>query len=205
MKKTVNEPQVTEKIGKYSNSMGGVFSTADLFNLIGSSSREANKRTIRRLEEAGILTRCRKGLYVTKEFDLWRLANRVLNDDGYISMESVLARNALIGTLPSAHVSVVMLGRSRKPMRIRNKRIYFYSIKNDLFFGFSRSADGIPAADNEKAFIDLLYYYQHGYRFIIDPKQEVNVARLDRRKIAAYLKRYKNRRFVSFVKGVLNG
>ena len=113
--------------------MGGVFSTADLFNLGGGSSYLINKRMVKRLVTAGILARCQKGVYVTEEFDLWVLASRLVKN-GYISMDSVLARNGLIGTLPTLHVSVVVSGKSRKPICVQNKQIDFYSIADDLFF-----------------------------------------------------------------------
>jgi hypothetical protein len=58
-------------------------------------------------------------------------------------------------------------------------------------------------ADTEKAFIDLLYFYVKGARFLIDPLKDVNIEKLDRKKLLAYLKKYKNPKFVKFVKGFL--
>jgi hypothetical protein len=58
-------------------------------------------------------------------------------------------------------------------------------------------------ADPEKAFIDLLYFYVKGARYLIDPMSDVIVDKLNKKRLFAYLKRYKNPKFVKFVKGLL--
>jgi hypothetical protein len=80
----------------------------------------------------------------------------------------------------------------------------FFSIKKDLVFGTKRLANGVNVADSEKAYLDLLYYYAKGARFVFDPLQEVAIDKFDRKKLNAYLKKYSNPKFVQFVKGTLH-
>jgi hypothetical protein len=72
-----------------------------------------------------------------------------------------------------------------------------------MYFGFERVAFGIQLADPEKAFLDLLYFHAKGARFVIDPLKEVALDKLDMRRVERYLRRYRNPRFIAFVKGLL--
>jgi hypothetical protein len=58
-------------------------------------------------------------------------------------------------------------------------------------------------ATPEKAFLDTLCFYQKGWKPSFNIFTDITAARLDRGKIAAYLKRYNNPRFIAFVKGYL--
>lgn len=200
-----NNPSVTillERIQKIGPTLGGVFSYGDLCNLIGSGSEQQNKRTIKRLIKEGVLFKIRRGFYVTREPDLWQLGGR-LQKDAYVSMDSVLSKNLLIGTVPQRSVSLVYPGAGRRVLETPAGIIRFFSIKRSLIFGTNRQANGVSVADSEKAYLDLLYYYSKGARFVVDPLREVNTAKLDRLKISKYLKKYRNPRFVAFVKGSL--
>lgn len=204
MKKNVSDIIVSKRIADFSGDLRGIFSTYDLCNAIGSQNPIANQRAIQRQVVEGNLTRVQKGFYVTQEFDLWMLAAQ-LNKNAYISMDSVLSKNGLIGTLTPRHVSLVGLAPN-KTIEFGAFRIDRYSISPQLFFGYSDDETRpICVADNEKAFLDLLYYYNRGYRFAIDPKKEINIAKLDLKKLKLYLRKYKNPKFVRFVEGVVDG
>ena len=116
-------------------------------------------------------------------------------------MDSLLAKNGLIGTIPEKMISAVTRRPRREIIKTPFGSIRYFSIKKELFFGLAPYRQGIRVADNEKAYLDLLYYYTKGARFVIDPLQEVNVQKLNRRKINLYLKRYRNPKFVRFVQG----
>ena len=73
-----------------------------------------------------------------------------------------------------------------------------------LYFGFTVK-NGIKIADNEKAFIDVIYYQMKGSKFVFNPTSDVDLERIDKKKIMTYLKSYKNKRFVSYLKGIING
>jgi len=194
--------ELPQKILKYSKELGGIFSTTDLFNIINEKQPLTNKRRIQRLESAGILTRIKRGIYVTEDFDLWRLAAQI-RPQCYISMFSILATNGFTGTVPQNTVSVVCLGL-QKNLTVLNKQLNFYSIKKGLFFGFTSDSFGVCRADNEKAYLDVLYYYNRGYTFAIDPLTEIRTNKLNKKKVLKYLEKYKNPKFKEFVKGRLN-
>ena len=195
-------PVLISKIDRLSKDMGGVFSQADLANLVGLRSKLATARMLSRLVQSGVLLRAQRGFYTTQKFNLWQLAARIA-PKSYLSMDSVLARNGLIGSVPEFSLSAVTVGRGRT-IKTDQWRIRFCSIAENLFFGFQTNATGIRVADSEKAFLDLLYFYVKGVRFVIDPVQEVTVQKLNRRKIVQYLQKYKNPKFIKFVKGVLD-
>lgn len=182
-------------------SQGGVFRLSDLANLFLERSRLSALRTIKRLTQAGVLIKIQRGLYVTPQFNPW-LLSQVIAPQSYVSMDSILARNGLIGTVPEYSLSVVDTRRGRK-LAIPNGTIRFFSIQPDLCFGIEYER-AIRVANSEKAFLDLLYFYTKGHRFVIDPRTEVDVSKLDRMRLERYLKRYNNPKFIQFVKGVCN-
>jgi predicted transcriptional regulator of viral defense system len=190
---------VVEKIIEIAPQMGGVFSTADLSSLIIGENDLNNQRMISRLVASGILTRVLKGIYVTKDADLHILSHRI-DEHSYVSMDSALADAGLTGSVPQRSLSVIHTGRKNEIV-LSNGRVYFYSIKPELYFGFSATTSGVNIANPEKAYIDLLYFYMKGTRYLIDPLQDVNVGKLDINNINLYLKKYKNPKFISFVKG----
>lgn len=203
MKKSPIDIHILQNLQKFQNELGGVFTFVDLYNLIGFHHAASNQKAINRLIKNKILTRVKRGLYVTANFDLWHLAIRIQNNS-YISMHSVLAKKGLTGTLSHNRVDIVTTGLG-KTITFQNYRIRIVKISKDLFFGFQKIKNGICVADPEKAFLDILYYHSHGHKFAIDPVQEIDIEKLNKTKLSKYLSRYKNPKFVQFVKGVLNG
>ncbi len=193
-----------EKIQRLSPSLGGVFSYADLFNLISSKVPLKNARTIQRLLREEIIFKVCRGFYITKNPDLWTLACR-LRKEAYISMDSVLAKNGLVGTLPEKSVSTISPSGLKQTLKTPFGIIRFFSIQRALLgYGISLEKNGIRVADNERAYLDLLYYYLKGARFVFDPLREVNIKKFDLKKMNRYLKNYKNKKFVRFVKGLID-
>lgn len=201
MKFRVKLAVVVERLMELTAQMGGVFSVSDLSSMIAGGSKLHNQRMIKRLVDAGIISRVLKGLYVTKNCDLWTLSARI-SESSYVSMDSALARSGLTGSVPQRSLSVVYTGKKRT-IKIPSGAVCFYSISRDLFFGSSRLVSGVNIADPEKAYIDMLYFYVKGASFLIDPLRDVSVERLNKKKLFTYLKRYKNPKFVKFVKGTL--
>lgn len=201
MKKGAGLAIAVARIMEFAPKMGGVFSAADLASIIAGGSNLYNQRMINKLVRAGIVLRVLKGFYCTKNCDLWTVSVRI-SERSYVSMDSALARHGLTGSVPQRSLSVVYSGRKRT-VNASCGSIHFYSIAPKFYFGFSRLPSGVNMADPEKAFIDLLYFYVKGARFLIDPLKDVNVEKLDRKRLFAYLKRYRNPKFVKFVKGHL--
>lgn len=189
--------QVTEKIIKFTQDMHGVFGTSDLHYLIGMPTFVANQRAIDDLIRSGILQRVKRGVYVTKKFDPFVLSAR-LNPKSYISMDTVLIRNGLVGTLNPRQISCVTEKPRAQSYTIEKTRVVFHSVDASIYSGFTRMEHGILWADNEKAFLDLLYFYLRGEKFPFDPKNEVRIDKLDVKKLKLYLEKYNNPKFRSF-------
>lgn len=193
--------QLYEIVDKLRKNTGGIFSYAELSNIIASRSPLQNSRTLARLTREGVLSKICRGFYVTKNFDLWMLTAR-LEPKATISMDSILAKEGLIGTVPK-NVSAVVSGKRKRCIVTNSGDILIHSISKELDFGITALNNGIRVATPEKAYLDLLYFYQKGTRFVIDPLQEVDTLKLNRKLIAKYLANYKNPKFVQFVKGLL--
>ncbi|HKY62545.1 MAG TPA: hypothetical protein VJR29_03925 [bacterium] len=196
-------PALANQIKGFSPSLGGVFGFSDLWNLLGHRSSDRVAKVANRLVREGLLFKIRRGVYATRDADTWILASR-LKKNVYISMDSVLARNGLIGTMPARSVSAVYPGPPQT-LRTPIAQLRYFKIKKDLMFGTVGMANGVRVADNEKAFLDMLYYRSKGARFVADPIKDVDQWKLDEKKIRRYLKAYKNPKFRKFVEGLLNG
>src|SRR5215831_1168898 len=103
-------------------------------------------------------------------------------------MDSVLAKNGLVGTIPRYSVSLVYPGRKTTIETPFGSSVRYFSIRPDLIFGISTLKNGVKVADSEKAYLDLLYYYTKAARFVIDPLKDVSLWKLDLKKIKKYLK-----------------
>jgi len=190
-----------EKIQSFGRQMGGVFTFSDLWNLTGAKTSVRTSEIIRRFLREGLLTKIQQNFYTTSNPDLWVLGCR-LRPTAYVSMDSVLSRNALIGTVPEYSVSLVYPGNP-KTVKTPFGTLRFFKCKKDLFFGIQTEKNGVKVADNEKAFLDILYYYMKGNRFVIDPKVDISVWKLNQKKVKNYLTKYKNLKFRKFVEGVM--
>lgn len=181
--------------------LGGVFSTADLFHLVGGGTRLINMRRIRKLVKTGVISHVQRGFYVTKDFNPWVLASRLI-PQGYISLDSILSERQIVGASLGHQVSVVAPVRARV-LAVAGTTIRIYSIKQELMFGRFRNEAGVAVAEPEKAFLDLLYYHSHGHHFAFDPLSEIRLNKLNHAKVQRYLAKYRNPKFVKFVTGVL--
>ncbi len=189
-----------ELVRNFSGKLGGVFTISDLSNMFGQAHKTALYRRIRRLESLNILTRFSRGVYVSKDFNPEILSQR-LAPESYISFGNALADARIIGSSPQYQVDAVKIGKSRVysngAFTVRQ-----FGCTRRVFFGFF-TTEVIHRAIPEKAFLDTLYFYQHGVRFHFDIYSDVNMDLLNKSKIDFYLSRYKNPKFVQFVKWVL--
>ncbi|MBN2188931.1 MAG: hypothetical protein JW699_05720 [Chitinispirillaceae bacterium] len=186
---------------KWSTQMGGVYSTSDLANLFNESNPVALNRRIGRLEENGVLKRFIRGCYTTVDFDAEVLSARLCRHS-YLSLGTVLAKELIIGSVPARTLYAVTTGRSRL-YRSNDFSLQYLGVAPHLFFGF-QNRSGVNFATPEKAFIDTLYFYQKGRKLSFNIFTDITVERLDQERIAGYLKRYNNPRFIAFVKGYPN-
>ncbi len=178
----------------------GVYSSADLRTALAEPHAAAFARRLQRLGDQGELRRFCRGFYVRTAFDLATLSQR-LAPESYVSFGTVLARELVVGTDPARHVVAVKLGRTRRYEAL-GFVIEHVGTTADLLFGFS-VRDGVRYADAEKAVIDTLYYHLRGRRYGFDLHSDINLRRLDRKKLRDYLRRYQNPKFVTFAKRLL--
>ena len=199
MKKTIKN---VELLLNFSAEVGGVFSLAELSSLFNITNQQTLWGLIKQFEETAILTRFCRGIYITKNFDSQVLFSKV-RGDAYISLGSALAYHRVIGTESPYLISGVVLG---KACEFTGKINISYSrISKDLFFGFSTLPNGAKIADPEKAFLDTLYFYQHGKTYYFNIFQDINTSLLSDKKIISYLAQFKNQKFQTFVRNYLNG
>jgi len=192
---------VIQKIEVLAKSQAGVFSLSDIKNIFGIISKDRLFRYLAILEKKNILIRFIRGFYICKDFDPYLLSQRIASES-YISCESILAKEKIINTIPQKMITSVKLG----PGRIYKHdfvTIKHLSINPDLYFGFNNEA-GINIATKEKAFLDTLYYYKKGRSLYFDIYSDIDYSLLDKGIIFEYLKKYNDKRFVSFIRNLLN-
>jgi predicted transcriptional regulator of viral defense system len=189
------------KVVAFSKSMGGVFTSADLKNLLNETDGLSLNRRLHRLQRAEALTRFSRGVFAAPGATLEAISARI-REGSYVSLSSALSRHLMIGTLPAKTVFAVCAGRTQMLSSALGKIVYVGSLP-ELLFGYE-TTDGINYATPEKALLDMLYYYQKGRRYYFDIYSDVNISCVSETTIRSYLSRYRNSRFIAFVEGYLN-
>ena len=187
-------------VTQLSPEQGGVFSTADLKTALAEPHPAAFGRRIRTLLDHRVLFRFTRGFYVTEEFELPVLSQRIA-PDSCISFETVLARQLMIGTSPARRIVATKVGRARR-YRSRGFEVEHVGIAAGLSFG-CEPTDGVRYADAEKAVLDVLYFHLRGRRYAFDIYSDLNLRKLDMNRVREYLQRYRNPKFVAFAERML--
>jgi hypothetical protein len=187
-------------VGRVASAQRGVFTKADLQTLLAEPHPAAFTRRVQALERDRVLRRFTRGFYVTEAFELPTLSQR-LAPNSYVSFGTVLARALLIGTRPERQLIAARVGRARTYRGLGYEVVHLH-IAPHLDFGHA-SVDGVEFADAEKAVLDVLYFHLRGRRYAFDPYSDIDFARLDQRRLATYLRRYRNPKFVAFAERVI--
>lgn len=188
------------EIRRVTSAQRGVFSKADLQVLLGDRHAEGLRRRLAALERDGVLRRFSRGFYVTDDFDLPTLSQR-LAPDSFVSFGTVLAQRLIIGPRPSRHVLAAKPGKSRT-YSSQGDTVTHVQVAPHLCFGTS-VVDGVRIADAEKAVLDTLYFHLRGRRYPFDVYSDIAYHLLDRKRLEEYLDRYRNPKFVTFASRVL--
>jgi len=196
-----NTLKISLEIQKFAKLQSGVFSLSDLINIIFPKNKAALYRALSQIIEAGILKQFCRGIYVTNDFDIKVLSQRIC-PSSYISFGTVLSDALIIGSMPKYRLMAVKLG---KTSTYADKRytINHLGITKSLFKGF-KNENGINIATPEKAFIDTLYFYKKGTKFSFDIYTDIDIDALDKDLINNYLKEYRDKKFVSFVRRLIH-
>lgn len=188
-------------VRKWADQMGGVFSLSDLKNLLDEKKTLRLQNRVKSLIKNNALVRFKREFYITEACKPPILAQRI-DPESYISLGTALAHYLLIGSVPAKTIYSVRPGRTRTFSGQFGSLVYL-GITPDLLFGYQYE-NGIRYATAEKAYLDTLYYYQKGHRFSFNVFTDINIESLNRATINTWLKKYRNPKFVTFVKGVLS-
>ena len=187
-----------KSILRWKSEVDGIFSIKDLEVCLDKSSEATFFRAVNKLVDGGDLVKIKRGLYSTTDAKLSTISSRIY-PDSYISTGTILAKDAIIGSVPSLKVQAIRKGKP-KIFRTKLGTIEFLSISPKLFFGYERR-ENCNWATPEKAFLDTCYFYYKRKRFFFDPIEDVNMQLLDFKVIGHYLERY-DKRFVSYFKKI---
>ncbi len=185
-------------IKRWADELNGVFTLPDLKVALDESTLPTLYRAVSALVRGGTLIKVKRGIYATPEASLATISSRI-EPKAYISTGTVLARKAIIGSIPAHRVQAVKVGRPRT-YQCALGTIEHLSISPHLYFGFL-SGSGELTATPEKAFLDVCYFTYRGRRFSFDPATDIDLGRLDFDIIEQYLQSY-DVRFVAFFNSI---
>ncbi len=199
MKKTLENAQ---KLFEFAPKVGGVFSLSELSSLFDISSQQLLWIKIKQFEEADLLERYSRGIYVTQGFDPMILSAKV-RTDSYVSFGSALAFYKLIGTESPFLVSCVVPSKASEYEGAVN--LSYSQMSRNLFFGTKILENGVRIAIAEKAVLDTFYFYQHKKKFYFNVFQDINFSALSREIMDSFLEHYANPKFKAFVRNTIYG
>lgn len=199
MKKMLENAQ---KLLEFAPKIGGVFSLSELSSLFDISSQQMLWIKIKQFEEAGLLKRYSRGIYITQNFDPMILSAKV-RTDSYISFGSALAYYKLIGTESPFLISCIVTSKASEYKGEVN--LSYARISKNLFFGTAILNNGVRMANAEKAVLDTLYFHQHKKIFYFNIFQDINFSALSKETMDSYLERYANPKFKAFVRNTVYG
>ncbi|MBL6991513.1 MAG: hypothetical protein ISR65_17140 [Bacteriovoracaceae bacterium] len=194
-------PEFRKKLSSLLNAQQGVVTKDDLWTIISPSSEVDFYRQLKKLIQEMMIFKILRGYYVGPKFSKAALI-MTIRPQAYLSLEYALAYYNLIGTYAQNKIRPIV-SISTKNIECPQIIIEYKKIKEDKMFGFEVK-DGIKLATKEKAFLDTLYLYQKGTKFYFDIYSDIDISQLDRGTIFKYLKKYKNPKFIKFVKDYFN-
>lgn len=197
MKNLIQDIQL---IKQFTTPLSGVFLISDLIQLMVEPHKTALYRRIDALEEAGVIERFIKGVYITRDVGL-KILNQKICSESYVSFGTVLAEHQIIAHHPAQQIDAVKPGKSRLHANARCC-VRQLGVAPHLFFGFDQ-IKGVNQATPEKALLDMFYFHMHGVSFPFDWKDELDWTRIDFDILPIYLQEYKNPKFVAFIQRIM--
>ena len=179
-----------------------VFTKKDLAHLFGNEDNATFNARVRHLIDRGYLFRAMRGYFYTADASLDDLALRIY-PEGYLSLGTALSYHQMIGTVP-AWVSSIVTTRAKGKLIKTGIGTVSMSCHNVEHHVGIVSLDGRRYADKEKAFIDTCYFYTHGNKLPFNLTTDIDQSSLRFDVIENYLQTYKNPKFITFVRGLLD-
>lgn len=176
-----------------------LFTLADFGRLFEVNNQQTLYKRIQALEKQGIVQKLIKGKYrfALGPTDDFTLAN-FLYSPSYISLESALSFYGIITGFTYQITSIAIKGT--RSFFVGNKDFHFSQITNPLFWGYEKK-DSFLIADREKAFLDYVYFSVKGLRNL--DWEEIDIAEIDKQKLAVYLTRFENERMNDCLKEII--
>lgn len=155
-----------------------VFATSAVAELTGSTASNVS-RDLGKLEEEGMITRIRRGVWAVvhhPDFSAYSVVPHLFEGEeaGYVSLLSALNLHGMIDQIP--RVVQVMTTLQRSKLRTPAGTYEFHRIQAELFDGFGpyRGMGNFDIATPEKALFDTMYLSaRKGRRFAHLPEIEM--------------------------------
>ncbi|GAB6183297.1 type IV toxin-antitoxin system AbiEi family antitoxin domain-containing protein [Thermodesulfovibrio hydrogeniphilus] len=161
---------------------------SQVLNIKENSARVLCTRYVKK----GLIIRVKKDFYIFFEkwqsfsnLDFFKIAN-FLQVPSYISLMTALSFYGITTQVQKGIYESVCLKRTKK-YELKDKTLYFYKIKRELYFDFVKY-DDFFIATKEKAFIDAVYLSSFGkYSFDLE---SIDLEKLDAKKIDEIVSKY---------------
>jgi predicted transcriptional regulator of viral defense system len=186
----------------HSESLKSIYTRSDLAHLFGVQQSATLAKRIETLIQAGFLNRAQNGYYFIEGARLEDLAQRIFQD-GYLSLHGVLSRYGMCGTKINGQVDIITNRARPKKIITSIGVIQMHVQKKYLHFGYTFN-NGLNMATPEKCFVDLCYFHQKSPVTHLNLYGDLFLAELSKSKLEDILKYYKNQKFLSFVRAVID-
>ena len=170
--------QVAKAIWNELLPLSPVFATSEVAELTGSAPSNVS-RDLGRLEEEGMITRIRRGIWAIvhhPDFSPYAVVPHLFDGEeaGYVSLLSALNLHGMIDQIPRVVQVITTLQRSQ--LQTPAGTYEFHQMKAELFDGFGPYRGGgiFDIATPEKALFDTMYLSaRRGRRFAHMPEIEM--------------------------------
>ena len=169
-----------------------VFSVDDLRQIWQIQNKDYLKTVINRLFKRAEIFRIKRGLYaINKAYNIFELANKI-KKPSYISLETVLQKNAVIFQDYSA--SVYSLSNNTVQFEVNKIKFNYFKLKEEILFNplgiINKNTYNI--ASTERAIADRVYltanYYFDNLRNV-DIKKLKNISKIYNKRTQAEIKK----------------
>lgn len=181
-----------------------IFRTGDFVLMTGLAGPAAVK-ALSRLADEDLVVRLRRGLWASRlaeNLNPYEMVPHLTAPwPAYVSLHTVLSDAGVIEEIPHVIYAVT----SGRPAVYRNSlgQVHVHHLPARLIWGYSMRPVGrgtYPAADKEKAFLDLVYLALSPRSPLELPHKRGRAWKLDRNRLRAYAERFEHPPLTGFLK-----